>query len=279
MDSTEDLIIEREGAVVTVTFDRPHRRNAFTTPMYDGLRRLAIEVRDDPSVRALVLQGSGGAFAAGNDIGEFAEMTTGAEAVAYEARVQDLLVALSRLPQVTIAAIDGLCVGGGLAVATCCDLRVATADSRFGYPIARTLGNALSRPLLERCVHVFGESMTRQMLLTSRLVDAERAYGVGALLAVSPTSEGLRAEVGSIVDGLLRAAPLTLTATKTQLDAITASPLLTDAEARAADDALLEGVYGSPGFREGERAFHAKEKPNFEVVSAAHSQTGAAGPA
>jgi len=269
---TEDLVVERAGAVVTVTFDRPHRRNAFTTPMYEGLRALAEEIREDPAVRVLVLQGAGGAFAAGNDIGEFAAMTTGAEAVAYEARVQALLTALSRLPQVTIAKIDGLCVGGGLAVATCCDLRVATANSRFGYPIARTLGNALSRPLLERCVHVFGESMARQMLLTSRLVDAERAYAVGALLAVTPTREGLDAEVASTIDGLLRAAPLTLQATKTQLDSITASPLLTDPHARAADDALLESVYGSPGFREGVRAFLAKETPQFAQVAWAARQ-------
>ncbi|WP_040160344.1 enoyl-CoA hydratase [Mobilicoccus massiliensis] len=261
---SDELLIDRDGPVVTVTFNRPHRRNAFTTAMYDALRSEVDALADDTRVRAVVLRGAGGAFAAGNDIGEFAAMTSGAEAVAYEARVQELLGSLSALPQVTIAAVDGLCVGGGLAVATCCDLRIATASSRFGYPIARTLGNALSRALLERCVHVFGESLTRQMLLTSRLVDADRAYTIGALLAVCPSRAELDTEVASVVEGVLQAAPLTLRATKQQLGAITA----TDPAGRADDDALLEQVYGSAGFREGVRAFLAKEPPRFADVEA-----------
>ncbi|MCA0436692.1 MAG: enoyl-CoA hydratase/isomerase family protein [Actinobacteria bacterium] len=261
---TEELLVSRrdEGAVVEVTFNRPHRHNAFTTVMYEGLRALFAELTDDRTARVVVFRGAGAlAFAAGNEIGEFAEMTEGAQAVAYEGRVRTLLTDLARLPQVSIAAIDGLCVGGGLAVASYCDLRLATASSRFGYPIARTLGNALSRPLLERCVHVFGESVTRQMLLASRLLDARRAYELGALLAVAESRHDLDLELDALIAGLLQAAPTTVRTTKEQLFDITAAA--GDIEH---DERLLERAYGSPAFREGVRAFLAKEKPDFRSL-------------
>lgn len=260
--STDEVLIDRTGDVVGVTLNRPQRHNAFTTPMYDAIEGLVAELAQDEAARVVVFRGAGGkAFAAGNDIGEFTALATGDDVVRYESRVQDLIAALAALPQVTIAAVDGLCVGGGLAFATACDLRVATRASRFGYPIARSLGNALSRTLLERCVTVFGASVTRQMLLTSRLVDAPRAYEVGALLAVVDDSQALEVEVQTIVEGLLAAAPLTLEATKRQLAGITTIRPRDDD-----DDALLRQVYSSDGFREGVRAFLAKEKPRFDLV-------------
>ncbi|HYO86240.1 MAG TPA: enoyl-CoA hydratase [Dermatophilaceae bacterium] len=255
----DELLVHADGPVVEVVFNRPHRHNAFTTAMYGGLQELFDGLRTDTAVRVVVMRGAGSvAFAAGNDIAEFVSMSSGREAVEYESRVRDMLVALQTLPQVTVAAIDGLCVGGGLAVATYCDLRLCTASSRFGYPIARTLGNALSRPLLERCVHVFGESLSREMLLASRMVDAQRAYGVGAVMQVAATSTELDRELAAVVDGLLQAAPLTLQATKEQLREITA--YRGDPQR---DDRLLEQVYSSEGFREGVRAFLAKERPQF----------------
>lgn len=256
----ELLVTRRENdAVVEVTFNRPHRHNAFTSVMYDGLRTLFVDLARDTTARVVVFRGAGAmAFAAGNEIGEFAAMTEGAQGVAYEGRVRRLLTDLARLPQVSIAAVDGLCVGGGLAVATYCDLRLATASSRFGYPIARTLGNALSRPLLQRCVHVFGESVTRQMLLASRLVDARRAFELGALLAVCENRAELDREVAALVTGLLQAAPSTVRTTKEQLADMTA--YAGDLEY---DERLLERAYGSAAFREGVRAFLAKEKPDF----------------
>ncbi len=264
MNASDELLVshDQDGAVVEVTFNRPHRHNAFTTVMYEGLRDLFGQLHHDPSARVVVFRGAGAlAFAAGNEIGEFADMTEGAQAVAYEARVRDLLTALALLPQVSVAAVDGLCVGGGLAVATYCDLRLATSGSRFGYPIARTLGNALSRPLLERCVHVFGESVARQMLLASRLIDARRAYDLGALLAVADSRVELDRELNALVEGLLQAAPTTVATTKEQLFAITES-----GGDPALDAQLLERAYSSEAFREGVRAFLAKERPNFRAA-------------
>ena len=250
---TDELRIARTDHVVEVTFDRPHRLNAFTQAMYAGLRELCEELRDDTETKVVVLRGAGGrAFAAGNEISDFLE----ADAVAYETWIRELLDALFALPQVTIAAIDGICVGGGLAVATHCDLRIATPHSRFGYPIARTLGNALSASIVYRCSATFGESLTREMLLTSRLVTADRAYAVGALSAVT---EDLDAELADLVKGLRQASGVTLRATKRQL---LARARLLEANPDF-DEELLREVYTGADFVEGVRAFVAKEKPRF----------------
>jgi enoyl-CoA hydratase/carnithine racemase len=251
--TTEELQIQRRGVVVEVVFNRPERRNAFTAAMYAGMRELCDELREDESTRVLVLRGAGGkAFAAGNEISDFLDR----DAVGYEESIRQLLVALFELPQVTIAAVDGACVGGGLAVATHCDLRICTPHSRFGYPIARTLGNALSASIVYRCATVFGESLTREMLLTSRLTSADRAYAVGAVMAVV---DDLESEVEHVVHGLLEASAVTMRATKAQL---THRAHLLEAEPDS-DAALLAEVYAGPDFAEGVRAFLAKEKPSF----------------
>lgn len=251
--STEELLVQRRDGVVEVTFNRPERRNAFTSAMYTGMRELCEELADDTSVRVLVLRGAGGkAFAAGNEISDFLDR----DPVAYEESIRQLLVELFELPQVTIAAVDGACVGGGLAVATHCDLRIATPGSRFGYPIARTLGNALSASIVYRCAAVFGESLTREMLLTSRLTTADRAYAVGAVMSVV---DDLDAELDDVVSGLLSASGVTMRATKAQLfarsEVLEAPPSF--------DGPMLSEIYSGPDFTEGVRAFLAKEKPKF----------------
>ena len=253
--STDELLISRRDGVVEVVFNRPERRNAFTSSMYAGMRELCDELAAADDVRVLVLRGAGGkAFAAGNEISDFLDR----EVVAYEESIRELLVALFQLPQVTIAAVEGACVGGGLAVATHCDLRIATPDAKFGYPIARTLGNALSASIVYRCASVFGEALTREMLLTSRLTTADRAYAVGAVMSVV---EDLDAELETVTTGVLAASGVTLRATKRQL---AARATLLEAEPDF-DAALLTEVYGGPDFAEGVRAFLAKERPAFRA--------------
>ena len=248
-----DLLISRTPGVVEVTFNRPEKHNAFTREMYLELRALFRSLAEDREVKVVVLKGAGGkAFAAGNDIEDFLAQ----DQVPYEAEIRTMFDALFALPQVTIAAIDGVCVGGGLAIATHCDLRLATPHSRFGYPIARTLGNALSSPVLFRCAAVFGESVTREMLLAARLQSARRAYEVGALLAVT---ESLEEEVAALVASISALSGVTLRTTKQQLAfRASVSEPVPDGE-----EELLRAVYGGPDFAEGVRAFLAKEKPHF----------------
>ncbi|GAB2672449.1 enoyl-CoA hydratase-related protein [Thalassiella azotivora] len=249
----------RHEGWVEVVLNRPERLNAFTDAVYDGLLQVCDRVRDDESVRVVGFRGAGGrAFAAGNDIGELSAIRTGRDGVAHELRVRGVLEAVGALPQVTVAVVEGACVGGGLALATYCDLRLAARGARFGYPIARTLGNALSSPVLARCAAVFGESLTRQMLLAARLVDADRAHAVGALVDVADP-EGLDDAVRALVADVLRCSTTTQRVTKEQLHALSAGcegPV-------PGDEALLSRAYGGQDFAEGLRAFAARERPRF----------------
>jgi len=255
--STGDLLIERRtsehGGVVSVTFNRPEKFNAFTRGMYLELRQLFLDLAADDEVKVVVLRGAGGkAFAAGNDIEDFLAQ----DQVPYEAEIRSMFDALFALPQVSIAAIDGVCVGGGLAIATHCDVRIATPHSRFGYPIAKTLGNALSSPVLFRCAAVFGEAVTREMLLTARLQSAERAYGVGALTAVTDRLDETLAE---LVAQILPLSRVTIRTTKQQLGfrALVSEPV------PEGEFELLTEVYNGPDFAEGVAAFLGKRKPSF----------------
>lgn len=251
--SDPDLLVTSADGVVTVVFNRPQRHNAFTKAMYGEMLALFTDLKDRPDVRVVVLRGAGGrAFAAGNEISDFVE----ADAAAYEEWIREMLQALFDLPQVTIAAVDGVCVGGGLAVATHCDIRIATPESRFGYPIAKTLGNALSAPVVYRCQAAFGEATTRSMLLTGRLVDAERAYSLGALTEIT---EDLNGSIDLLASEVIGASATTQRATKRQLNAF-----VERAEAAPDfDEEMLKQVYTGPDFTEGVRAFLAKEKPRF----------------
>lgn len=251
------VVLRSQPGAIEVTFNRPEKHNAFTNAMYAELERICELAATTPRLRAIIFRGAGGrAFAAGNDISSFTGFESGADGVAYEARIRGVLDGIAGLPQVTVAAVEGHCVGGGLAVANACDLRIATPTARFGYPIARTLGNALSAPIVLRCAEVFGDPLTREMILAARMVDARRAEEVGAVMEVVPP-ERLEVEVWAVVAGILETAPLTISLTKEQLR---------DGHVgyRAeADDERLERAYGSNDFREGVRAFLAKEKPAF----------------
>jgi enoyl-CoA hydratase/carnithine racemase len=253
------LVVNEAPNVVEIVFNRPERHNALTLATYDALEPLAVELAGRADVHVVVFRGAGGrAFAAGNEISEFIEL--GPRTVQFESRVGEMLGAIAALPQVTIAAVDGVCVGAGLAIATHCDLRIATPHSRFGYPIARTLGNALSGFIVYRCAAIFGESIAREMLLASRLVGAERAHAVGAVMEIA---ESLDVALEPLVAGIAAASPVTIRATKEQLLARSRV-----AEASPADDPeRLRAVYSGPDFAEGVRAFLAKEKPAFTGAS------------
>ena len=154
-DGTVHLSIQ--GGVASVTFDRPQARNAMTWAMYERLGQICEQLQADAAVRVVTFRGAGGeAFVAGTDIEQFKAFRSGDDGVAYEQQIDQCIQKLEKLRMPTVAVIEGWAIGGGLAIATACDFRLATPASRFGVPIARTLGNCLSVANLARLRAVFG---------------------------------------------------------------------------------------------------------------------------
>jgi enoyl-CoA hydratase/carnithine racemase len=224
--------------------------------MYEGLAQACERVDADPSVRVMILAGTGEkAFAAGTDIGAFRALETPDDALAYEARIDRVLSTLEACRVPTIAAIAGACTGGGAAIAACCDLRIATADARIGFPIARTLGNCLSVATLARLVRLVGPMRVKEMIFTARLLDAEEAQRAGFLTEVVPDAPALEARADALARLIAGHAPLTLEATKEGLRRLAAG--------EAAGDDLILRCYMSEDFREGMTAFLEKRTPTW----------------
>ena len=249
-----DVRYEVRDGVGWLTFDRPKARNAMTFEMYERLYETARAVNDDASVRALVLTGASGAFVAGTDISQFADFSTPEHAVAYEEKMDRILGALEDVRVPTVAAIGGATTGGGLAIASACDLRIASSEATFGMPIARTLGNCLSLGNLVRIASLIGVARTKELVFTARLMAADEALRAGLVNeVVAPSEVPARAE--EVARQAASFAPLTLRATKEGLRRIR-QRLLPD-EGR--DLILL--CYTSADFREGVRAFMEKRRP------------------
>jgi enoyl-CoA hydratase len=238
-----------DGPIATVVFDRPGMRNALSLAMYDELSTACERIAAAPGLRAAVFRGANGAFVAGTDIAEFRGFRTGEDGVHYEARLERGVAEVEALPVPTLAVIDGPATGGGLMIATACDLRVASSRARFGVPVARTLGNCLSRANLMRLERAFGQGRTHRMLLLADLLDASEALAAGFLVALADP-DALETRVGEILDKLLANAPLTLAATR----------LLMRAPSEP-EEKVIARVYGSRDFKEGVEAFLAKRAP------------------
>jgi enoyl-CoA hydratase/carnithine racemase len=246
----------REGAVGWVTFDRPRARNAMTWAMYDELAAICAGPAREAGLRAMVLRGAGGqAFIAGTDIGQFREFSTAAQGIEYERAMEERLAALEAVPAPTVAVVEGWCTGGGLAIAACCDLRLAGEDAKFGVPIARTLGNTLSLGNHARLVQGFGASRTKRMLMLGEMVGAAEALSCGFLSGVARAAE-LDGAVSAMVERLLGNAPLTIAATKQAVARVCAG------ETAETED-LIAMCYASQDFRRGVEAFLAKRKAEW----------------
>jgi enoyl-CoA hydratase/carnithine racemase len=256
MSGEEDLLVERDGPALVVTFNRPQSHNALTFAMYEGLHAACETADADPDVRVLVVRGAGGrAFVSGTDIAQFAGFD-GPGGVAYEARVTRVVRRLEDTAVPTVAAVDGYCIGGGLAVAAACDLRIATAASRFGIPVARTLGNCLSMDTYALLEARLGAARTLDMLLRARLLDVEEVRAAGFVTQVVEDAPGLAAALASTVADLAGHAPLTMWATKQALARLRRAGL-------PDGDDLVERVYGSADFAGGVAAFGSRERPTW----------------
>jgi enoyl-CoA hydratase len=257
--AADDILYEVRGEIAWVTLNRPQARNAMTFAMYDRLARICGEAPTDGTVKAMVVTGAGErAFAAGTDISLFRGFRTADDALQYEARIERVLDAIEACPLPTIAAIAGACTGGGAAIAATCDLRIAAANARFGFPIARTLGNCLSTASLSRLVMLVGAARAKELIFTARLVEAEEALALGLVSEVLESHAGLMERADALARTIAGHAPLTLRATKEAL------VRMRRRQGEARDQDLVTMCYGSEDFREGLEAFLAKRPPQWQ---------------
>lgn len=248
--------LRRDGPVAHLTFDRPDARNAMTRAMYQELDSALERLDPEDGVRAAVLRGAGGSFVAGTEISRFRDFTSGADGLAYEREIDGVVARLEAVPVPTLAVVEGWAVGGGLALAAACDLRICTPDARFGMPIARTVGNCLSMANYARLVAHLGPSRTKALVFLAEPLPAPEARAAGFVQEVVDAPR-LHQRVEELLRRLLAHAPLTLRATKEAVRRIVAT-----LEDEGED--LVRGVYGSRDFREGVAAFLEKREPEWE---------------
>jgi enoyl-CoA hydratase/carnithine racemase len=248
---------ERDGVIARVTFDRQAARNAMTWAMYDQLAAACEKIAADREVRVAVFRGAGGkAFVAGTDIGQFREFKSGDDGIAYERRMADYLAAVEQLPVPTLAVIEGWAIGGGLAIACACDLRIATPGTRFGVPIARTLGNCLSVENYALVIAAFGASRAKKMLMLAENLTTEEAATAGFLSEIVPPDR-LDARAQELCDRLVNNAPITMRVTKESIRRVLHAGL-------PSGEDLIRECYGSKDFHEGVEAFVAKREPRWK---------------
>ena len=254
---TSDLLDELRDGVLWLTFNRPEARNALTFAMYERLAKICAEVPTDGSVRAIVISGAGGkAFAAGTDMTQFRAFETAQDALDYEASIDRVLDAVERCPLPTIAAIHGACTGGGASIAAACDIRIASSRLKYGFPIARTLGNCLAAANLARFSELIGAGRVREMIFTARLIEAGEAERIGLVSEVLEDEDALMERAAALAAEVGSMAPLTLRATKEAMRRLR--------QANPPDDSdLIVSCYMSDDFRIGMEAFLAKEKPEW----------------
>jgi enoyl-CoA hydratase len=255
---TEDLLYERRGAVGFLTFNRPQARNALTWAMYEGLFDCCEHVDADERVKVLVLRGAGDkAFVAGTDISQFRAFSTPNDALTYERNNNRYAARLEALMKPAIAMIRGACTGGGAAFAVCCDMRLTSPDVRFGFPIARTLGNTLSTQNYARLVSLIGPARTKDLIFTARLIGAEEGRAIGVFNEIVEP-ERLEARTLELAEQIAGNAPLTIRAAKMTVQRIVDKLRLDEA------DDLVVMCYMSEDFKEGVSAFFEKRPPQWK---------------
>ncbi len=255
----DTILVQRDGAIATIVLNRPEKLNALTRDMW---RRLGAEVAglaaaDD--IRCIVLRGAGGkAFAPGNDISEFeTERFDPESAKAYGAVMHATLAAIGDCRAPTVALIEGVCVGGGLEIATLCDIRICGASSRFGVPVNR-LGLVMAHAELDGLVRLVGPGIAAEIVLEGRVFDAAEAKDKGLVTRVVADGE-IEAEAYAAARRIAAGAPLVARWHKQFLRRLADPRPLTEAEA---DEGFA--CFGTEDFATGTRAFLAKTEPEFK---------------
>jgi enoyl-CoA hydratase/carnithine racemase len=256
---TGQIIVARDGHVATVTIDNATKRNAMSQSMWIAMGDAILALSDERDLRCIVIRGAGTeAFGSGADIEEFERIrSTKAQAQLFGKHGHRAMHAVRDCPLPTVAAIRGVCVGGGLELAAGCDFRLASDDARFGVPIAR-LGAVLAYPELEGLVRLAGPQVALELLLEGRVIDAAEAYAKGLVSRVIPVDD-YEGELVKTVARIVAGAPLSARWHKKFVERLRQSTPLTY-------DELDEGYacFGTEDFVEGYRSFLDKRPPSFK---------------
>jgi enoyl-CoA hydratase len=257
---TDKILTEQTGEIARIIFNQPEKRNAVSLEMWEAVEAALTRFEADPSVRILILSGAGGkAFVSGADISKFESERASEEAVAhYNATTKRVYDRMEAFTKPTIAQIDGFCIGGGVALALCCDLRICGEGSNFAVPAAK-LGLGYGFPGIKRLVDVVGPSFAKEIFFTARRFTAEEARVMGLVNRVVPD-----AEVGTVAQETAQMiaanAPMTVNSVKFIVGQTVTPESERDLEGC---EARVNACFGSQDYIEGRRAFLEKRKPNF----------------
>jgi enoyl-CoA hydratase len=256
-----ELLIRRDGAVASVVFSNVAKHNALTADMWRRLPQALQELDAAPEVRVIVLKGAGEkAFVSGADISEFASLRSSRAAQdEYDRLVDDAYGAPLLCRKPVIAAIRGICYGGGLGIALACDVRLAAADATFRMSAAR-LGLGYTYAGIRRFVDVIGQANTADVFYSARAFDAPEALRMGLVARVIPVAQ-FEAEVARYAAMVAENAPLTIAAAKRALLEGRKDAAERDLQAV---EAMVKQCFASEDYREGQRAFAERRTPRFK---------------
>jgi enoyl-CoA hydratase len=258
--SLAGLRLQRDGDIAFIIADNSARMNAFTAAMWAAMPACIADAERDSNVRVIVLRGAGErAFSAGADISEFETQRSGDNAAAYDALSDAAFTALTRCSKPLIAMIHGFCLGGGLGVALCADIRLADDKAEFAIPAAK-LGLGYNARWIRPLLAAVPPSRAKEMLLTARRFKVAEAAAMGLVSRVVPASE-LEAATRALAGEIAANAPLTVGAAKRAINELVRHPENADI---AALDAAVEACFASEDYAEGRRAFLEKRKPRFQ---------------
>lgn len=251
-----EVRLELRNGIAFISFDHVAARNAMTAGMYQSLKTICEDLTKGSAAHVAILRGAGGkSFVSGSDIAQFAGFQNGDDGIDYEEGIDRYLTPLAMLPIPTIAVIDDMAIGGGLAIASCCDFRISTPDARFGVPIAKTLGNCLSAANVAWLVAHLGVTIVKRMLLLAELVTAPELLKQGYLLATYPADD-LDTEAKQLAERLMKLAPITQKSSKQTLARIIKNNLPDCSD-------LIRECYGSADFKNGVAAFLNGKSPTW----------------
>jgi enoyl-CoA hydratase/carnithine racemase len=257
-ETVSGLTLTTAAAIATLTIDRPAKKNALTAEMWAGLAKIAAGIAASGEARVLVIRGAGSDFSAGADIGEFDTIRRDARtARSYEAANSSAFAAIRDMPIPTIAAIRGVCFGGGFGIAAACDIRIAAQGASFAVPAAR-LGLAYPHDAMADIVHACGPQFARLLTFSGASFGSAAALAAGFLAETVPDEE-LDARAGELAARIAANAPLSIRASKAAIRAVLTGASEDAEEARR----LGEATFSSADYAEGRAAFREKRQPRF----------------